>query len=317
MKCSHFWVFVSCVLLSISCRHKREGMARVLLYTQSLSSPSTVALLQAIHRLGDINRFEIQATDTTSLFTDDSLSSYAAVMFLNRSGVNLGFRERVALERFIQAGGGFNAIHPTAKTFNWRWYGRMIGSEGDSGVSFLQQAYDGGRASYKDDILDAQKATDESVLKDVLNGILFAIGPYEPLDYSKATAAYPPGEDHFNKHPLVQGTFYEPTEMTILPNLDILILQRRGEIMLYKQSTGVVKQVGFLPVYFKSKLKGVNVEEGMLGISKDPDFSHNHWVYIYYSPADSSVNRLSRFSFEQDTLVNASEKVILLSLIHI
>ncbi len=99
--------------------------------------------------------------------------------------------------------------------------------------------------------------------------------------------------------------------MTILPNLDILVLQRRGEIMLYKQATGTVKQAGFLNVYFVSKLKGTNVEEGMLGLSKDPDFKNNHWVYIYYSPYDSSVNRLSRFSFENDTIVNSSEKVIL------
>ena len=38
----------------------------------------------------------------------------------------------------------------------------------------------------------------------------------------------------FQKTSLVKGNFYEPTEMTILPNLDILIAQRRGEIMLYK-----------------------------------------------------------------------------------
>ena len=99
-----------------------------------------------------------------------------------------------------------------------------------------------------------------------------------------------------------RDTFFEPTEMTILPNLDILIIQRRGEIMLYKQATGTVKQAGFLNVYFKAKTKGVNVEEGMLGLSKDPDFKNNHWIYIYYSPVDSSVNRLSRFSFENDTI---------------
>jgi cytochrome c len=81
--------------------------------------------------------------------------------------------------------------------------------------------------------------------------------------------------------------------------------------MLYKQSTAAVKQVGFLNVYSVSKIKDLNVEEGMLGLSKDPDFKDNHWVYIYYSPADSSVNRLSRFSFENDTIVNSSEKVIL------
>ena len=101
--------------------------------------------------------------------------------------------------------------------------------------------------------LDAKQAGDESVLKEVLNGIMYAIGHYEPLDYSKATVPYPPSEDHFNKHMLVEGTFYEPTEMTILPNLDILILQRRGEVMLYKQATGKVKQVGYPPGLFQIK----------------------------------------------------------------
>ncbi|HEY4965488.1 MAG TPA: PQQ-dependent sugar dehydrogenase [Puia sp.] len=311
MKYFSYLLFAFCFLLFVSCRNKRAGTPKVLVYTQALSSPGTEAVLREIQHIGEINGFAINVTDTVNLFTDDSLSNYAVVMFLNRSGLNLGFRERIALERFVQAGGGFDAIHPTAKTFNWRWYGRMIGSTGDSGVSFMHQKYDGGRVTYSNEILDAKNVTDESVLKDVLNGIMYAIGHFEPLDYTKATTPYPPTENHFNKHVLVQGTFYEPTEMTILPNLDILILQRRGEVMLYKQHTGEVKQVGFLPVYFKAKTKGVNVEEGMLGLSRDPDFAHNHWIYIYYSPADSSVNRLSRFNFEQDTLVNGSEKIIL------
>src|SRR6185295_6427998 len=237
--------------------------------------------------------------------------NYAAVMFLNRSGLTLGFRERIALQRFMQAGGGFAGFHSTAKTFNWRWYGRMIGSEGDTGVSFIHQKYDGGRASYTNDSLTSKEVADQAVLKNILNEIEYAIGHFEPLNYSKVTIDYPPGENHFTKQVLAQDHFYEPTEMTVLPNLDILVLQRRGEIMLYKQATGAIKQAGFLNVYFKSKLKGVNVEEGMLGLSKDPNFNNNHWVYIYYSPADSPVNRLSRFSFDKDTIVNSSEKVIL------
>ena len=311
MKYLYFLLFAFSFLIFISCRQKRPGIPRVLIYTQSLSSPDAGPVIQAIQHLGEINGFEINVTDTSKLFKDDSLSAYAAVMFLNRSGLILGNMERIALERFIQAGGGFNGIHPTAKTFNWRWYGRMIGSTGDSGVSFMHQQYDGGRATYTNDMLDAKKVTDKAVLKEVLNGIEYAIGHYQPLDYTKATMPYPPSENHFTKHMMIQATFFEPTEMTILPNLDILILQRRGEIMLYKQATGEVKQAGFLNVYWKAKLKGINAEEGLLGLSKDPNFKNNHWVYIYYSPADSSVNRLSRFSFEHDTLVNSSENVIL------
>jgi cytochrome c len=311
MRYFYFFLIGLGLLLNISCRQKRPGTPRVLVYTKQLSTPDGMAAIQAIGQLGTINGFVVTATDTSTLFTDDSLSNYAAVVFLNRSGVNLAFSARIALERFMQAGGGFAGIHPIAKTFNWRWYGRMIGSEGDSCVSFIHQKYENGRATYSCDSLNANNAKDAAGLKNILNAIEYAIGHYEPLDYSKATIPYPPSENHFTKKVLVNGTFYEPTEMTILPNLDILILQRRGEVMLYKQSTGTVKQAGFLKVYYQAKTKGVNVEEGMLGLSKDPDFKNNHWIYIYYSPFDSSVNRLSRFSLENDTILSSSEKVIL------
>jgi hypothetical protein len=46
----------------------------------------------------------------------------------------------------------------------------------------------------------------------------------------------------------------KPTEMTIIPNLDVLIIQRCGEIMLYKNATKQVKQVGFFNVYLKRRI---------------------------------------------------------------
>jgi glucose/arabinose dehydrogenase len=100
--------------------------------------------------------------------------------------------------------------------------------------------------------------------------------------------------------------------MTILPNLDILVVQRRGEILLYKKDIQKIKPAGFLNVYWKTKINtDVNAEEGLLGICKDPGFAKNHWVYIFYSPADTSVNRLSRFELKNDTIDNKSEKIIL------
>ena len=97
-----------------------------------------------------------------------------------------------------------------------------------------------------------------------MGGIKYSIGDNKELDYSKAKTQLPPDDDRFVKTQLAQGDFYEPTEMTILPNLDILVLQRRGEIILYKHDTKKVKQVGFFNVYFKTSTPGVNAEEGML-----------------------------------------------------
>ena len=55
----------------------------------------------------------------------------------------------------------------------------------------------------------------------------------------------------------------------------------------------------------------MNAEEGLLGIAADPDFATNNYIYLFYSPIDTSVNRLSRFVFKDGRFDAASEKVIL------
>ncbi|GAA4327880.1 hypothetical protein GCM10023149_31600 [Mucilaginibacter gynuensis] len=121
-----------------------------------------------------------------------------------------------------------------------------------------------------------------------------------------------PEENRFVKTTLTQGGFYEPTELAVLPNLDVLITQRRGELMLYNNTTKTLTQVGTLNVYHKANVPDVNSEEGLLGITADPNFATNHYIYMYYSPAgDKPIDRLSRFEFKNGALDNASEKVIL------
>ena len=171
--------------------------------------------------------------------------------------------------------------------------------------------YDGGRAWYTTLGHDEEVYNDPNYLKHVLGGIQYAIGNNKK-DYSKAKTDVPPDESHFTKTALSTGEFFEPVEMTVLPNLDVLIVQRRGEILLYKNETKQISQAGFLDVYFKVlKAERVNAEEGLLGICKDPNFEKNHWVYMFYSPADTSVNRLSRFEFKDDKIDMTSEKIVL------
>lgn len=185
------------------------------------------------------------------------------------------------------------------------------GVNGDNHPMAWYHEYDGGRAFYTELGHTEESFVEENFLKHILGGIKYAIGDNRELDYDKATSQIPPDEDRFVKTSLAQGQFFEPTEMTILPNLDILIAQRRGELMLYKKNDTTVKQVGFLHVYWKTNTPGVNAEEGLLGLQADPDYAKNNFVYIFYSPLDTSVNRLSRFVFKDDSLHLASEKVVL------
>ncbi|MBC9911517.1 ThuA domain-containing protein [Chitinophaga varians] len=180
----------------------------------------------------------------------------------------------------------------------------------DHPVSWYHE-YDGGRAFYTALGHTEECYTDSLFLKHVLGGIQYAIGKNLVLDYSKATTLRTPDENRFTKNVLTSGQFFEPTEMTILPNLDILVAQRRGELLLYKQADKTLTQAGFLKVYYKTEVPHVNAEEGFLGLAADPDFKDNHFIYVMYSPVDTSVNRLSRFKFENNQLDMASEKVVL------
>ena len=363
------------VLCLLSCS-KRAGKPRILVFSKTAafhhtSIPNGIA---AIEKLGAENNFAVDTTTDASYFNDDSLKNYSAVVFLSTTGNVLDYRQEVAFERYIQAGGGYVGVHSATDTeYDWGWYGRLVGAyftnhpdqqeavlnivdtgnmatkhlphqwkrkdewynfkkispdihvlitideksyKGGTNGSFHPMAwyheYDGGRSFYTEPGHTEELYADPLFVKHLLGGIEYAIGNNTTLDYAKAKSAYPPEEDRFTKTMLVQGTFFEPTEMTVLPNLDILVLQRRGEIMRYSHETKNVKQVGFLNVYWKTQhTPGVNAEEGMLGLSKDPNFAKNNWIYIYYSPFDSSVNRLSRFTFKNDTIDYASEKTIL------
>lgn len=170
--------------------------------------------------------------------------------------------------------------------------------------------YDGGRAWYTELGHTVESYSDSLFVKHVLGGIRYAIGERRPLDYTKATTEKVPAESLFTKTDLTMGTLAEPTEMAVLPTRDVLIAQRGGEIVLYHDSDRSVKPVGKLAVYSKSK-NGSNVEEGLLGLTIDPDFAKNKYVYVFYSPADTSVNRLSRFEFTGDSLRMGSEKIVL------
>ena len=171
-------------------------------------------------------------------------------------------------------------------------------------------SFDGGRVFYTELGHTNESYTEPLFLQHILGGIKYAMGD-NTADYKKVHSEFAPDESHFKKTDLVTGNFFEPTEISVLPNLDVLVVQRRGEIYLYKNDAKKLKQAGFLNVYWKTDAPHVNSEEGLLGVKADPDFAKNHFVYVFYSAPDTALNRLSRFTLENDTIVNSSEKIIL------
>ena len=379
MKNSRLFGYLACALtlFLFSCNNQsRTPKLLVFTRTAGYHHASITAGVNAIMKLGVENNFEVDTTSDGTMFTEDTLKKYAAVLFLSTTDtadVLLNNYQENAFQRFIEAGGGFAGIHAaTDAGYHWGWYQRLVGgtfnghpeqqqatihvvdkddmstkhlpdpwtrkdewynfknlnkdvhvlltideksykggTDGDNHPMAWYHEYDGGRAWYTELGHTDESYSDPNYLKHILGGIKYAMGN-DKLDYSKVTTQLIPDENRFTKTQLVQGVFFEPTEMTILPNLDVLVAQRRGEIMLYKNDTKKVKQAGFLNVYWKTlHTPGVNAEEGLLGMQKDPNFDKNHFIYLYYSPVDTSVNRLSRFTFENDSIDPKSEKIIL------
>ena len=74
-------------------------------------------------------RYEVDATEDSAVFTDDSLKRYRAVVFLSTTGDILDDAQQEAFERFIRAGGGYAGVHAAADTeYSWPWYGQLVGA---------------------------------------------------------------------------------------------------------------------------------------------------------------------------------------------
>ena len=132
----NFPLLLCCVMLFLfSACNKRSGKPKILVFTKTAgfyhqSIPAGVA---AIQKLGAANDFDVDTTSDASMFTDDILREYSAIVFLNTTGPLFNTVQRIALERYIQAGGGYMGIHAaTDAEYDWGWYIRLAGANFES-----------------------------------------------------------------------------------------------------------------------------------------------------------------------------------------
>lgn len=176
------------------------------------------------------------------------------------------------------------------------------GTNGENHPMAWYRDFDGGRMWYTGLGHTRECYQDKDFLQMLWGGIQYAAGPGTPVDYNNSRVA--PEENRFQKI-VLDFNLNEPMELDMLPGEDILFIERRGGIKLFKKSENKTRLVTTFPVFSE-------LEDGLLGLAVDPDYPKNHWIYLYYSPVGSEpVQRLSRFVFAGDTLDRASEKVLL------
>jgi len=96
-----------------------------------------------------------------------------------------------------------------------------------------------------------------------------------------------------------------PTAMAFAPDGRLFVCQQGGQLRVIKN--GVLLSTPFVSLTVDS-----SGERGLLGIAFDPNFTTNHYLYVYYTVATSPIhNRVSRFTAASDTAAPGSEIVIL------
>ena len=95
------------------------------------------------------------------------------------------------------------------------------------------------------------------------------------------------------------------TAMAFAPDGRLFVCQQGGQLRVIKN--GVLLSTPFVSLTVDS-----SGERGLLGIALDPNFTTNHYLYVYYTVATSPIhNRVSRFTAAGDTAAPGSEIIIL------
>jgi PKD repeat protein/glucose/arabinose dehydrogenase len=109
-------------------------------------------------------------------------------------------------------------------------------------------------------------------------------------------------DSSFQKVPL-DTSGGNPMQLDVASDGRVFFIDRLGDVKIINTGGGTVV-AGHLDVFTAN-------ESGLLSIALDPAFATNHWVYLYYSPSATSVDRLSRFTVNGSTLDLTSEKVVM------
>lgn len=354
-------------VMTISCVGNKQREVLVFSKTEGFRHASIEDGKRALLAMGREHGFLVDTSEDATIFTDVGLGQYDCLVFLNTSMDILNESQQLAMQRYVQAGGGFVGIHSAADTeYDWPWYGRLVGayfnghpnnpnvrdaivrrldsthiscahlpqdwsrsdewynykdiqqdlnvllnldeSTYDGGTNGLSHPiswyheFEGGRSFYTGGGHTRESFSEPLFLKHLWGGIQYAWGDGLPLDYTRAGVV--PEPNRFVKD-ILEDYLDEPMELAVMPDGNLIYIQRKGEIKIFDlvgDSSRVVNRLGVHTEH----------EDGLLGMALDPAFEENGWIYFFYSPpGEDPKQHVSRFDFINGKVDLESEKVIL------
>ncbi len=303
-----------------SCREEKEitrDEVRILAWVDSATWVSarfreTWAELEAVSAakgwtvepLRDLNQLE-----------EDSLKRISALLWWDSPIESMSVRQMTDVERFVQMGGGLLAVNCTfERPLSWPWWEKT-----QAAFRLVEQPSTMSLAQPVADVVVEREARQfpypQVAFHRLTSWVTFpwekalsqAIGTntYRP---SSAASLRVPEESRFTIK-VLDSVMIEPMELAILPDGKVIYIERRGRMKMYLPQENRTRIMHEFDVCTEG-----NYEDGMLGLTIDPHFEENHYLYLYYSPGSACAIQsqyLSRFTMIGDSINLASEKVIL------
>lgn len=98
--------------------------------------------------------------------------------------------------------------------------------------------------------------------------------------------------DSFQNEVLATG-FNLPTAIKFLPDGRLLLTELNGRILALPPPYTTADPTPFLTI---TNVKNAGVQNGIFDLELDPNFSSNHYFYVFYTTATPGSDRLSRFT---------------------
>lgn len=129
------------------------------------------------------------------------------------------------------------------------------------------------------------------------------------LALPRSQASTPPPAQEVNlpanfSQALVVSGISNPTTMDFAPDGRLFVCQQNGNLRIIKDD--ILLTTPFLTVTVSSA-----GERGLIGLTFDPNFAVNRFIYVYYTATSPTIhNRISRFTANGDVAVPGSERIL-------
>jgi type 1 glutamine amidotransferase len=86
--------------------------------------------VKSLFEIAHSNNWNITFSEDSLLFTKKELSKYNVVVFLLTTGIGLlNEEQKLALQKYVEGGGGFVGVHSVTDTeYKWPWFEKLVGA---------------------------------------------------------------------------------------------------------------------------------------------------------------------------------------------